>query len=185
MKNLIKLSLADLISGLNYLEDFATAIESALQRDRNIFEKDSMDELVKRLSSINHKKLLFRKELLKSLFNKSEVAIQEKSVDRKKIENDVHIENYINKAIKLNDIPKGNKNKTLYRKLRNVVFLISLSEKIMTKMKSKYNYSIEKRELLEILYDDTLEKLKRVKRNQEKPKKQLKTIEYEDGIEYK
>ena len=97
------------------------------------------------------------------------------------------IEQYIKTAIKLNDIPKGEKylDKTLYRKLNNKTFLFRLLTAVREKSGSNYKYPIETIELLKELENHLFLKINSAGGKEQRTKKQVKTEEYIDDIEYK
>jgi CO dehydrogenase/acetyl-CoA synthase epsilon subunit len=185
MKNINQLRLSDLISGLTYLENFASKHESFLisAEKGGIHDKEGYEDIKKRWFSINKKIASFRKEINKRMFSKSENVLLAKLQNR--LSDDERINLYIKTALKLNVIPKGKKyiDKTLYRKLNNFEFLAKLLVEIKRKSESKHNTPTDKMILLGELEDYINQKLNTAKRKKERTRKQPKTIEYKDDID--
>ena len=75
MKNISTLSLSDLISGLNYLEDFEKEIDKFIvnsekinKQGEEIFSKSDIQEMVKRLDSIREKNINLGKKYKKDYY---------------------------------------------------------------------------------------------------------------------
>lgn len=133
-----------------------------------------------RLSEVNHK-------IFKFYFSDDLGGESEKTKNKKnRIRDKTLIEEYIELALKLGDIPKGKKHHTttLYRKLNNRYFLTSLINTIMKKKDSNYNYSEDNFYLLDKLYNHFSSKLLGIVNMDDIGEKHPKEFEYKDGIDY-
>lgn len=130
------------------------------------------------------------KKLKLELKNTKSLNIRESKIAKSKrirTTDEEKIKSFISKAFELGETPKGNKylSSTMYSKLTNINFLIKLSTAIKEKIDSKYNYSTEKQNLLNVLFVFCDNKIKLLKMKKDHSKKyQSKETEYNDELDY-